>query len=43
MATTPYELQVGKDQTTFEFISEGTKGRIEKLIMFQAFKRIRKQ
>ena len=35
MAITPYELQVGSEETSFEFISEGPKGKITKLVVFQ--------
>ncbi len=30
-----YALKAGRDQTVFEFISEGTKGAIRKIILFQ--------
>lgn len=30
-----YDLKAGTDLTVFEFISEGTKGAIHKLILFQ--------
>lgn len=30
-----YELRAGKNLTTFEFLSEGKKGKISKLIQFQ--------
>ena len=31
-----YALKAGQDQTVFEFISEGTKGAIRKIILFQS-------
>ena len=30
-----YELKAGRNLTTFEFLSEGTKGQIQKVIQFE--------
>ena len=36
MTLDKYALKAGQDQTIFEFISEGTKGIIRKIILFQS-------